>query len=631
MHGYPYRILLCWITLLVLIWLGLCSPWSLAWNIAVGCGAVFIIGSAWTLASRRIQAILLAARTVRYTMDTALPSLAAEVKHLTPLILLVTDNNDISRVSSVKDGTCAIDSVHITDTAIWVVISEPTHLTRAAVALKAWRAGQGPDGVAYLVAADRTGICDGSDVVHGARYTLATETKRWRYAIQASNRALGYSLPVCVGVFAEQVLTEHNRRPWGWISTDISAEKRGLDGIASIRSDQVDADLLFASLPSDITRFGHAASDAARQSYAHARSHWHALSSWARLHVMPELTDSDPGTPALQLAAFGVTTIAGRPNPKSPYRRYVASITALSQVIADDAMDTDATHPSHADNASRPAYVDKARHSLPVHPMPDPLILGLPKQRVPNALCRFLCDAYIALAVFFSAVAAASAWQNQALLHRVSDNITLYRALPSTLEKERLAAITTLKQDRDELERYARMGVPARLGLGFYHGDRLLPPLRELIAQYQPPAPPPAPAVLPITSLQINGLSLFKSGSAVLGPSAGQALVKALTMIQAYPSQRVLISGHSDNTGNAQSNLLLSQARAAAVRDWLVAASGLPLTHFIIHGFGTTRPLATNATVSGRAANRRVDIVLLPQEEDVAATFSPGAGFVPQP
>ena len=631
MYGYPYRILLCWITLLVLIWLGLCSPWSLAWNIAAACGAVFVAGSAWLLASRRLQAMVHAAHPVRYAMDAALPGLAAEVKQLTPLILLVTDKHDATGASSVANHARTVDSVHITDTAIWVVISDPTHLMRAAVSLKAWRGGQGPDGVAYLVAADRTGVSDGSDVVHGARYSLATETKRWRYAIHATNRALGYSLPLCFGVFAEQGLPERDPRPWGWISTSISGEESESNSTPNSALGLVGIDPLFSLLPSDIAQFGHAASDAARQSYAHARSHWHALSSWARLHVIPELIQSNGDIPALQLAAFGVTTIAGRPNPKSPYRRYVASITALSQVVPHNAHGPHATDPPHAANAPRSASVENARDSLPVDPMPEPLILGLPKQRIPSVLPRLLCDASIALAVFFCAAAMASAWQNHALLHRISHNITLYRALPPVLDAERITALTTLKQDRDELERYARLGVPQRLGLGFYHGQRLLPPLRDLIAGYRPPAPAPVPTAVPTTSLSINGLSLFNSGSAVLGPSAGQPLIKALTMIQAHPSQRVLISGHSDNTGNAQSNLALSQARAAAVRDWLITASGLPLTHFIIHGFGAIRPLATNATVSGRAANRRVDIVLLPEEEDLATTFSPGAGFVPQP
>ena len=596
MHGYPYRLLLCWITLLALTWLGLCAPWSLAWHIFLACGAASIAAFAWIMASRRLQARLRATSPVRYAMDKALPGLSTDVKQHTPLILLIgSQHRAVDTHGATQDGS-ALDAVHITEAAIWVTLSDPTQLMHVAVALKAWRDGQGPDGVAYLVAADRTDIGEGHDacdLANTARYTLSTETKRWRHAIQATSRALGYSLPTCVGVFAEQSLPGHDHTSWEWVSTDRSGSEQ----------------------------------DAARQSYAHARSHWHALSTWARIHVIPTLTQATAGSPALQLAAFGVTTIGGWPNPASSYRRYVTSITALVPPSRSVVMATPpAAHLQHPDDAHN-AF---DRGDRP--PMPDPLIIGLPMQRVQSVLPRFLCDALIAAAVFFCLAAMASAWQNDVLVQRISHDIGLYQALSVDQDAERLDALTVLKQHRDELENYARTGVPLRLGLGFYQGKRLLPPLKDVIAQYRPPAPAPLPGInAPATALSMTGLSLFNSGSAVLSAGAGRPLIAALNMIQAHPSQRVLISGHADNTGNVQSNVALSQARAAAVRDWLIGASGLPPTHFIIHGAGAIRPLATNATLAGRAANRRVEIVLLPVEEDLSATLSPGADVRPQP
>jgi outer membrane protein OmpA-like peptidoglycan-associated protein len=59
-------------------------------------------------------------------------------------------------------------------------------------------------------------------------------------------------------------------------------------------------------------------------------------------------------------------------------------------------------------------------------------------------------------------------------------------------------------------------------------------------------------------------------------------------------------------------NLKLSIARAGAVRDWLIEASGLPATQFAIQGYGDTRPIASNETSDGRARNRRVEITLVP-------------------
>jgi outer membrane protein OmpA-like peptidoglycan-associated protein len=101
--------------------------------------------------------------------------------------------------------------------------------------------------------------------------------------------------------------------------------------------------------------------------------------------------------------------------------------------------------------------------------------------------------------------------------------------------------------------------------------------------------------------------------SSVLHPSSNRLLIKALEMIQTNPAKRVLIAGHTDSTGSPAHNLTLSVARATAVRDWLIDASGLPPEHFAIQGYGATRPKASNATAAGRAVNRRVEITLIPE------------------
>lgn len=72
------------------------------------------------------------------------------------------------------------------------------------------------------------------------------------------------------------------------------------------------------------------------------------------------------------------------------------------------------------------------------------------------------------------------------------------------------------------------------------------------------------------------------------------------------------MAGYTDNAGNPASNRALSNARAAALRDWLVDASGIAATQFAIQGYGDTRPIAGNDTPEGRARNRRVEITLVP-------------------
>lgn len=106
---------------------------------------------------------------------------------------------------------------------------------------------------------------------------------------------------------------------------------------------------------------------------------------------------------------------------------------------------------------------------------------------------------------------------------------------------------------------------------------------------------------------------LFDVGSARIRPDALAGLVKAFVEIEARPGWLIVIAGHADSTGEAQQNRQLSQARAIAVRDWIQRIGKLPDSCFVVQGVADSQPVASNAQVSGRTANRRVDIRLLPQ------------------
>jgi outer membrane protein OmpA-like peptidoglycan-associated protein len=177
--------------------------------------------------------------------------------------------------------------------------------------------------------------------------------------------------------------------------------------------------------------------------------------------------------------------------------------------------------------------------------------------------------------------------------------------IPADHDAARQDALKALVADRDTLLDYKRRGVPPRLSFGMYRGDRLIPALNDAIASYQPPPPPPAVVTL-------DSMSLFDTGKAELKPGSTRAMVGALEMIKAHPDKRILVAGYTDNLGNPDSNLKLSVARAQAVRDWLIEASGLSATQFAIQGYGDTRPIAGNDTADGRARNRRVEITLVP-------------------
>ena len=103
---------------------------------------------------------------------------------------------------------------------------------------------------------------------------------------------------------------------------------------------------------------------------------------------------------------------------------------------------------------------------------------------------------------------------------------------------------------------------------------------------------------------------LFEVDRANLTPGAQVELQRLAAFLEEQPDRRVLIEGHTDNTGSADYNLQLSRLRAEAVRDFLVL-NGVAPDRIRAEGYGETRPEAPNDTAAGRQQNRRVEIVIL--------------------
>jgi len=106
-------------------------------------------------------------------------------------------------------------------------------------------------------------------------------------------------------------------------------------------------------------------------------------------------------------------------------------------------------------------------------------------------------------------------------------------------------------------------------------------------------------------NVQIN----FETGSAEISPSSYETLDQVYTGAQAAEGLKVGIYGHTDNTGDPAKNQILSEQRADAVKQYLIK-KGLQETRLESKGFGDTRPIESNKTASGKAKNRRVQIVL---------------------
>jgi outer membrane protein OmpA-like peptidoglycan-associated protein len=107
----------------------------------------------------------------------------------------------------------------------------------------------------------------------------------------------------------------------------------------------------------------------------------------------------------------------------------------------------------------------------------------------------------------------------------------------------------------------------------------------------------------------------FKTGSAELLSASFSALDYVVGFLKQYPLLRYEVQGHTDSRGGDDLNLLLSAARAASVRTYLIA-KGIPDSSLIAIGYGKTKPIATNNTAAGRALNRRVEFKFIESAQE---------------
>lgn len=99
----------------------------------------------------------------------------------------------------------------------------------------------------------------------------------------------------------------------------------------------------------------------------------------------------------------------------------------------------------------------------------------------------------------------------------------------------------------------------------------------------------------------------FVSGSARMDVASTPALFRVAAALEGQPSMRVELRGHTDSIGDQATNLRLSEQRAGTVARFL-EGEGIEGWRITVTGFGSSRPVADNATEDGRASNRRVEI-----------------------
>jgi outer membrane protein OmpA-like peptidoglycan-associated protein len=96
----------------------------------------------------------------------------------------------------------------------------------------------------------------------------------------------------------------------------------------------------------------------------------------------------------------------------------------------------------------------------------------------------------------------------------------------------------------------------------------------------------------------------FITNSAELSADAKKIIDEFATFLTENPSIEIEIQGHTDNVGNDQTNMDLSDKRARSVYNWLIE-KGIASSRLASRGYGETQPIASNETLDGRAQNRR--------------------------
>ena len=107
----------------------------------------------------------------------------------------------------------------------------------------------------------------------------------------------------------------------------------------------------------------------------------------------------------------------------------------------------------------------------------------------------------------------------------------------------------------------------------------------------------------------INDIN-FATNSYEITPKIMLVLNEFIDFLKTNPTVKIAINGHTDNVGNPQDNLELSERRAKAVYDYLLLEDIDP-SRLSSKGFGSTQPIASNDTEEGRAKNRRTEFIVV--------------------
>lgn len=168
--------------------------------------------------------------------------------------------------------------------------------------------------------------------------------------------------------------------------------------------------------------------------------------------------------------------------------------------------------------------------------------------------------------------------------HLVQENLRLQEELAEVKEREAnySAELEKKMELQKKIERVKNLFSPEE-GKVIYEGDRLI--------------------------IRLYGLN-FPSGKAIIQPEYFSLLTKIQHSIREFTNSHVMIEGHTDALGESRTNKILSEQRAKAVSEYIMANMELEPHQISFVGFGEEKPIASNETRDGRTLNRRIDVMI---------------------
>lgn len=543
--AYPHRTLAILAATLLLTVLWLLSP--IVKELAVLLTAI-VVGVAFLFVWLRTGGSSAennpAAGEVEASMHSALGDVTGEQLARTPILLVVGDG--LEAMFDRRGNTRLIEHA---GGAIWLRVDNLSDLPRLVRATSQWRGGVAPDGVVITV----------SPALHSHMEAFEQMLRRVRQALADASRIAGHPLPAYVGVYQRLTPGPPDGEPewFGTASDDTQTQASRLEGVV-VAAEQ---------------RSGGGAMA------VHRAASLASIVPWSIRAIWEPLAGTVTSARRVNVQGIAWTDCGPGVHWEHPWERSAAAHTRVR--------------------------IASAEATAQPWPLPVPFVNAIR----PRAHLSVFSRAALHMLTLVAFAASLAFWavgtNNDALLQRVRTHLEQYASVEQSRDAAMRDALKALVDDRDQLDRYERLGVPLRLSFGLYRGAHLMPPLARAIASYVPPA---APAQV----ITLDSMSLFDTGRASLKPGSTRRMVEAVEMIKAHPDKRVLVAGYTDNVGSADLNLKLSNARAEAVRDWLAEASGIAVTQFAIQGYGETRPIASNDSDAGRTRNRRVEITLVP-------------------